>query len=99
MAQHSPMRGESYGVIEELEITMNHVRAINEIERYRQAIIEWQEQRMWGPVWHATVTFESGPYAGRSKTIQGHSKDEMLTNARRYVDSLLDPPNSGIVVR
>ena len=88
------MRGESYGVIER-EITMNHVRAANVIERYRGAIIEWQEQRIWGPIWMATVTFESGPYAGRrSEPIQGYSQEEMLSNARRYIDSLLDPPAS-----
>jgi hypothetical protein len=82
------LRGESYGVIER-EITMNHVRAANVIERYRGAIIEWQEPPRTGASWDATVSFESGRYAGRSEPIQGHSKENMRSNARRHVDGLL----------
>lgn len=73
-------------------ITMPGVK--NLTESYKGFIISWQEPPMFGGIWTANVATDlphlfSLMGSNRAKVIQAPTRDEMIAEARRYVDRLL----------
>lgn len=63
-------------------------------ENYRDFTIGWQEPPATGAGWVANVASErrdlQALIGSSAKVIDGHNRDDMLSNARAFVDSLLD---------
>jgi hypothetical protein len=63
-------------------------------ENYRGFVISWQEPPMMGNGWTANVASDSpqllslmGPNG--AKVIEARTRDEMIANAKQYIDRLL----------
>jgi hypothetical protein len=82
-----------------MNITMPGVE--NRTEEYRGYQITWQEPPMSGANWSANVATESAflfalMRRNSSKVIQGRTRDDMLAEAKAYIDTLLDGARSGV---
>ncbi len=73
-------------------MSMNEV--VNKTEDYRGFTICWQEPPQTSAKWTANVASDS-PHlfaligGNGSKVIDGRTRDHMIANAKRYIDSLL----------
>jgi hypothetical protein len=75
-----------------MNITMKGVDSKS--KDYRGFVISWLEPPLTGAKWTANVASDSPQlYAliggGGAKVIDGRTREDMLANARTYVDSLL----------
>jgi hypothetical protein len=67
-------------------------RGQTKTEIYKGFTISWPDPPQWGATWVANVASEH-PHLfilmGKLKVMDGGSRDEMIINAKKYVDSLL----------
>jgi hypothetical protein len=68
---------------------------VQKIENYRGFVITWEEPPARADRWVANVATESRDLLelmnrnGASKVIDGSTREEMIANAKKYIDELL----------
>ncbi len=75
-----------------MNITM--IGVFNKSEDYRGFVITWQEPPLTSARWTANVASNSPQLCsliggGGAKVVDGRTHQEMLSNAKRYIDHLL----------